>query len=439
MGVAEDCAFLLGYRPWYPEGHPLRYRGIPVRGVKMLVIAEDWETVRDIFTNDAGGDANGMFFKFLPVEAIVKKSRNGSTISQIIVESTVKGVKRVSSVTFDTVVSYKINPRSFESKDWDVIHVDEPIPEDLWKAVSRGLISRGGKFWWLFTPLCFPWMYEFITTQAKEDPASYWWFQATMEDNPTLDAKRRADYLATLPPDELACRLNGIPLSRGRRVYGLFDEARHVWVSGDFPPGWRDERTPPYSWACGYAIDPHPKTPHAVLFTAISPQGDFFIFDEFFSHVPIKELARAINHKLRRLRVCWQLCDKFAWNEDCDTGRTWADALWEEGLQVQPGSKRLQEGLMRTQEIWSPNARHKVYVMPHCREFLREIRLYSFDKEDKPVDKDDHMMECLYRTVLHTELRFQPLIRSTEPTHELAAEASRLYNPSLSLSMEFAN
>jgi len=38
--------------------------------------------------------------------------------------------------------------------------------------------------------------------------------------------------------------------------------------------------------------------------------------------------------------------------------------------------------------------------------FLREISNYCFDKENKPMDKDDHMMECLYRTVVHNDLAY---------------------------------
>ena len=50
LGVVEDCSWLLGERPFFPVGHPLRRLGIPDHGVKLMVIAEDWDKVREIFT-----------------------------------------------------------------------------------------------------------------------------------------------------------------------------------------------------------------------------------------------------------------------------------------------------------------------------------------------------------------------------------------------------
>jgi len=52
LGVVEDCCWLIGYRPFFPEGHPLRTLGIPKHGVKGFVVAEDWDKVKEIFTND---------------------------------------------------------------------------------------------------------------------------------------------------------------------------------------------------------------------------------------------------------------------------------------------------------------------------------------------------------------------------------------------------
>src|SRR3990172_3526965 len=65
IGVVEDCSWLLGERPYMPEGHPLRRAGIPAHGVKGLVLAEDWENVREIFTEDKNEERPGKFFEYL--------------------------------------------------------------------------------------------------------------------------------------------------------------------------------------------------------------------------------------------------------------------------------------------------------------------------------------------------------------------------------------
>jgi hypothetical protein len=54
-GVAEDCSWLLGFRPFYPSTDPAHIAGIPQdRPVKGLVITTDWDKVDEIFTSQRG-------------------------------------------------------------------------------------------------------------------------------------------------------------------------------------------------------------------------------------------------------------------------------------------------------------------------------------------------------------------------------------------------
>ena len=421
IGVVEDCCWLLGERPFFPENHPLRRMGIPTPGVKGLVVAEDWDKVHEIFTNAESADRPGKFFEFLPADVVkgTTKTQKGQ-INSITVKVKIDGRDRESIIIFDTVRSYWNNPRSFESSDWDFIHLDEPVPQELWTAVSRGLLDRGGHSWWLLTPLGFPWMYEHMIAQQVVDPRNHWYFEASMDDNPLLDETAKRLYLESLPEDERQCRQDGKPLAHGRRVYGHFDIKRHIWGSWikqdpksevqivvPPPKGWKDLHTPPANYCCGYSLDPHPQTPHAVLFTAIAPNGDVYFYDELFDKCLIRELATKIIAKAVLVNLQWQLCDPSAWIENPDTGRCWADTLHENGLFVIRASKDKSNGIMQTQEIWSPTRKTNVYVMPHMTTFLKEIKSYFFDRENKPVDKNDHIMECLYRTVVHDNLTFR--------------------------------
>ena len=193
LGVVEDCSWLLGERPFFPVGHPLRRLGIPDHGVKLMVIAEDWDKVREIFTEDASGDRLGKFFYYLPKSKVsnIKRTQTG-VICQMTVTNEIDGRKRESLLVFETVKSFKNNSASMESGDYDAIHGDEPFPEEMWKALSRGLVDRNGAAWFLMTPLKFPWIYEQAVEGAVNDPDVWWWFDATMDDNPLLgeEAKR---------------------------------------------------------------------------------------------------------------------------------------------------------------------------------------------------------------------------------------------------------
>lgn len=408
IGVIEDCCFALGFRPFFPEGHPLRYHGIPDRGVKILVIAEDWDKVKEIFTsNEPGSEKPGKFFEWLPPDSIVKVEKNSlGVIYCIYVQSKVKGRLRKSAIFFDTVRSYKSNGAAHESSDWDVIHCDEPIPQDMWIAASRGLIDRKGHAWMLLTPLREAWLYDYMCENAINHPEIFWTLHADMLDNPTLSKEECELFLGQLSPEERECREKGIPLQSGRLVYHHFDEKKHV-IKGT-PKGWENPWTPPEDWDVAYAIDPHPQTPHAVLFAAISPKAVVF-FSEIFEKCPFgtvndeqgrilqKGLADKIRERIATQNVIYEICDPTAWIADPDTGLCWADKLHELGLKVQKASKAKTQGIMTMNDWFAGVHEKKIFVVDTCVNFLREIRKYHYDKDNKPVDKNDHLMECMYR------------------------------------------
>lgn len=425
IGVVEDISWAIGERPFFPVDHELRTKGIPEYGVKGLILSEDWEKVHEIFTNPEGGDRMGKFFTYLPKKNIAGTTRTQKgIINSITTKNKIHGFERESLLVFDTVKSFLNNPRSFESSDWDFIHVDEPIMEDLWVAVSRGLIDRRGKYWWLLTALGFPWMYDHFEKQVKAEPARFHMFEASMDDNPLLDQQAKLDYLNQLPPDELECRRNGKPLAYGRRVYGHFNEKSHVWDKDYLPSAeWKDARTPPPSFCCQYALDLHPQTPHAVLFTGTAPDGTIYVFDEFFEKLLIREVAQKVQTRRSRLRIQYELCDPSAWIENPDTGYAWVHTLYEHGLNVIRASKDKTDGIISAQGVWKDR---RIIVMPHCVNFIREIKKYFFDKENKPVDKDDHMMENFYRLHSHNQFRYIPPPSKVKNTVQIKDEFSHV-------------
>lgn len=412
MGTAEDVAWLIGYRPWYPEGHELRYKGIPTHGVKGLVISEDWDKVKEIFTNDESEERQGKFWEFLPEELVKKKHRNEKgIIVQITVVSEVHGIKRESTVIFETVKAYKQNPRAFESGDYDFIHIDEPVPKALWVAVSRGLIDRGGCAWWLLTPISEVWMYSEMVSNAKEQPDLYWWFEATMDDNPLLTEEAKLLYLSQLSEDEREARRAGKPLAYGRLVFADYDEAYHDVESA--PQGWQGYK-PSFGSMVGYAIDIHPQTPHAVLFIAVNADDSIDVYDELFVKCRINELAQMITARLAGVRVHYGLCEPAAWNEDQGSGVCHADTLYEMGLDVLPGSKRKELAIILTQQLFKQRAR-VVRIHKRCKHLRRELREHYFDKDNKPVDANDHLIECLRRLVIHDGLKYYSPYATEKP------------------------
>lgn len=434
LGVVEDVCWLIGYRPFFPEGHPLRTLGIPQHGVKGLVIAEDWDKVKEIFTNKDSKERQGKFFDFLPEDFIVKTHTNEKgIIDQISVRSIVDGQERTSIVYFDTVRSFKQAPASFESSDWDFIHIDEPVMKELWEAVSRGLIDRGGYSWQLFTPLKEIWMYNEMLDNAKEKPHLYWWFEATMDDNPLLSEEDKELYLSQLPEDVRDARRKGLPLAYGRLVLSDYDEDTHLFEGNH--PTWPAISKPPFKdWMVAYAIDTHPQTPHAALFIAVNKEGDIDVYDEIYQKGKIRELAALVTHKLKGTRVQYGLCEPAAWNEDQGSGFKYADMFNEEGLDLIPGSKRKEDAIMLLQQLFKQRKRN-LRIHARCKRLRWELINHYFDKENKPEDKNDHILECFRRLVIHDNLTYYPAYHTASPL-QFTTERSLAVNQShLSLSL----
>lgn len=392
MGVAEDTAWLRGERVWYPKGSPERTAGIPQRPVKLLVLTTDWEKVDEIFTSERG-DRPGKVWSFLERGSVKKKIKNSSgVISEL-------ELHNGSILRFDTMKSYMSNPMGAESSDFDAIHVDEPVPEQMYKAHARGLMDRQGSCWFTLTPLSQMWIVDMFEGE-KVLPDITWFEAGSVYDNPYLTPEAIAEFESLLTEDEKQCRLHGLPLELAGLVYKQFNTNKHVLES--LPQtwreaGWTDWHRPPLDWPVYTFIDPHPQTPHAVLFGVATPTDHLVLYDEIFEKITIDELAKRILEKQDGRYVFTTQMDPLGFIEHPITSQSFADVLRDHGLVVEKAVKDLSNGIMETQAALSKDY---IYVVPTLKRFLWEIRRYCWKEgENKPVDKDDHMMENFYRMV----------------------------------------
>lgn len=400
MGCAEDCAWLLGYRPWYLEGETARRSGIPQHPVKLLVITTDWDKVDEIFTSQKG--EGGKLWKMLP-RGFVKSTRRNHTGAIDTIECENGSVLR-----FDTVKSFANNPQGSESSDWDGIHVDEPCTEEQWKASSRGLMDRNGKAWFTLTPLTQFWINdlffpgEYNQRKQRDDVFS---ISGSTTDNPHLSRAAIEAFMSELSEDEIQCRIHGIPLELSGLVYKQFQYARHVLQR--VPVGWADYHRPPANYLVNLRIDPHPQTPHAVLFEAVSPFKQRFFFHEIFKHCTIGELCKDIKDVCEGYYINSVKIDPIAKINDPLTGSCMMTEFWKHGILAQEATKAKAFGILNTQSILKADPQ-QLFVCPTLRRFLFEIHRYCYDKENKPIDKDDHMMENMYRMLSDEVFWFDP-------------------------------
>ncbi len=415
LGGAEDCAWAIGERPWYDKDDPIRFVGIPQRSTKGLIIVADWDKAHEIFTNPVKGQGQGKLFKFLPHGSIERMAKNNAgVISEISVKSIWGGI---STIMLDTVKSFMSNPMGQESSDWDWIHVDEPCPKKMWVANSRGLIDRHGSAWFTCTPLDQPWIndmfvprdqFRLTSGETIEKDENHLMIVGTSYDNEYNTPAALAMFEADLTDEEKDCRIKGIPLALSGLVYKEFHPSDSIYRGT--PSGWDGPMSPPLNYTIRLAIDPHPQVPHAVLFAATSPEGQVFFFAEIFRKFPsAKELCEAINDIVGPRYVQIFLCDPAAYVPSNIDQSVMADVLIENGVFVEKASKDLSRGIITTQAelaatLTSPRGKQckKMLFGEHLRETRWEFDHYTWNpkRPNHPIDKDDHMMENLYRLVL---------------------------------------
>ncbi len=408
-GCAEDCAWLRGERPWLPETDAGRLSGIPQHPVKGLVITTNWDKVDEVYTSNRGTE--GKLWRFLPRDGFVKRTTRNHEGKICIVECA-----NGSTLRFATVRSWLNDPQSIESTDYDFIHIDEPCPESMWKGASRGLVDRDGFAWFTLTALTEPWIVDSFLPGGNFAQRMFK-VEGSIYDNPYLQADAIKMFEATLTDDERECRLYGKPLHLAGLVYKSFKYDKHVLQ--ELPKGWRDFSTPPRDWSYYYYIDPHPRTPNACLLLVVSPHERLYFFHDIFERTTMKEMCEQMKPFLTNCHVIRGRVDPLAYIPDPETDRCWADELALHGFPADRAIKAPLQGINRANERLkeSPTT---VFFSPSCRRTLYEIQRYHWDEEkNKPVDKDDHMMENFYRAILDEPCYVNPKIYSKQITQEV--------------------
>lgn len=435
MGASEACAWAIGYRPWYElsfnvlgkggeitrrhEGRPDHeacFFGIPRRPTKGLIIVQDWDKAHEIFTSEEDGIGRGKLFKFLPdlrknddgkSPGIIRATRQSTgAISTLYIRSIHGGI---STIHLDTVRSFKSDGMGQESSNWDWVMVDEPCPQLMWKAVARGLVDAHGSAWFNCTPLRERWINDMFigsprTIIDQNNPnlftvkgANRWVMVGSMHDNPHLSAAAKQEFISDLSEDEIETRIEGKPSHYQGLIYPQFGYAKHVYTEP--PHGWKDMSTPPANYKVRFAIDPHTKNPHAVLFSATAPTGEVYFFAEIFERSLASDLARDILNITKNYDVDSAPCDWIAFEESPRDGSAMVDDFDKEGLIVHKATRALSRGILETRRALSrPNY---IFFSSYLERTLYEFDCYAWDPiKEKPIDSNDHMMENFYRMVL---------------------------------------
>lgn len=423
-GIVDDVADALGFRPWelpeelvakgleyiwanlhlVPNAAKTRIR-IPAR---ILIVAEDWDKADEIFVRGTPERA-GLLTRYIPEDALEGTRQHHSGVPCEF------RFKNGSSICIETEKSFINNPKSAEGGQYDKIHYDEPKKRALRDAYARGLADTHGFESFTLTPLAEPWIKNEIYDKAGIDPeVENFFFHA--EDNPHISQDGWKNFVSKLDDLQKEARAEGKWTHLHGLVYPQFSSA-HVKDGGnvcdEIPPKWAQENASLY-----VAIDPHPKKPMTAIFMLADSKGRLTVCDEVYKEALIPEFCELINLKAAEwgMTPITYLIDPLAFENDPRDGLCWADDFISAGIFVEPAPKRKSAGILavrkQLKEEITTDGKSRIVrnmaISKNCKRTIFEFQNYMFREPtqkygidtEKPVDKEDHAVECIYRLVL---------------------------------------
>jgi len=368
------------YPKWYPVEN--RFSG----AIKGRIIAKD-------FQKGVGEVIIPFLDEWLDESLVAKKYRNPIGVP-------VKWTLKNGSV-FD-ILSHEQNTEQYEGWKGHIAWFDEPPPREKYIATLRGLVDWRGRNWLTLTPLTQPWIYDEIYTNP--DHKRIHCVTVNMRDNPHLDELAIQEFEASLTEEEKEARIHGRFLHLSGLVYKEFNPNHHIVDDFEIPP----------LWTRYMAIDPHERTPTAVMWFAVDPKGNHWIYDELWLEgADLKTIALGILSQEGRDPPRIRLIDP---HNDKDNliagGFNVRKELMKHGVfctransDTQLGKSRIRKALKPMYNLLSKTLQPQLRVFRSCTQTIYEFQHYLWDNykhnpeqyglKDQVRKKDDHFMDCL--------------------------------------------
>jgi len=321
------------------------------------------------------------------------------------------------------LMTYDQGVKEFESATLGWAWFDEPPPLAIFKATVARM-----RIFITATPLTgSAWMYDHILTY-EGDGGQRDFIEAGVSCNciehgtrGILHHKDIEKMIAEYDEEDMQARVHG----KFQHLIGIVFKAfkRKIHVIKPFSINTRDFMTIE-------ALDPHPRNPDAVMFVAVDRKGNKYVTDELYDNFKTFELADRIHKIEDRHRIELRMADPAAFvknqHDDDPEEETLAGKLLNKyDLDFVPASKNrtqanraikdaLDYEIVGDEMVISP----EIYIFDTCQRTIWELEHLQWDDWrgkaaerknplEKPMDKDDHMIENLGRILL-LNLQFIP-------------------------------
>lgn len=311
------------------------------------------------------------------------------------------------------IMSFEQAVEEFESANLGFVWIDEICPNAIYKAcISR--LRNGGLMWIGATPLTgSAWMYDDIIANENNESgfrtyveADVWSACVTRGVRGYLTEENINRMIAQYDDDDKQARIYGRFQHLTGLVFKQWNRKIHVVKPFSFTP---------YQMSVIELIDPHPRNEDAVLWLAVDKYNRKIVVNGLYMSGPIQEISFRIKNIASEYHITRRLGDPSMFITEQHHDVSLAKMFKDKGLVYEPATKyrtasdqKIRDCLHYQEvggKILTPP---ELYVFDNCQRLIYEMEHYRWDDwsakskdsknpKEKPVDKDDHMIECLGR------------------------------------------
>ncbi|AUX83691.1 terminase large subunit [Pseudomonas phage NV1] len=350
------------------------------------------DTTRDILQSELLGDwkdpeafGTGMIPKEHIVDTVRREGKPGCV--QAVVVKHVSGGN--SSLIFK---SYEMSQDKFMGTAIDIIWLDEECPKDIYTQCVTRTATRNGIVYLTFTPE--HGLTEIVKDFLQEIKPGQFLVHASWEDAPHLDEKVKEQLLSVYTPAERKMRAEGMPMLGSGVVFPITED-RVVCEPFAIPDHFKKI----------IGIDLGIDHPNAIACIAWDSEADkYYLYDERSERGETLSMhADAIYLKGGHSIPVVVPHDAFK-RDGAGTGRKFVDLLRDnhnlnvvyEAFSNPPGTDGKHGGNSVEFGVnWMMGAmdRGDFKVFPHCKEFLKEMKMYH-RKDGQIIDRNDDVISA---------------------------------------------
>jgi hypothetical protein len=372
--------------------------------------------------------------------------------------------ERVLGESIIQFMSYDQDPSDFASGDCHIILHDEPPKYDIWRESRARVMRVDGtmllSMTWPDNPaIPVDWIFDEVYDKAR-DGGTIEWINIFTTENPHLNQAAVGQRASEMSEAERSVRIYGQPIRFSNRVHPLFTSEQRWWcprcgeevIADDgskcfkckYPDIFTFCHVSPISvvreWPVIFALDPHPRKPHMMMWCQIDPSDDVGIIrtaDVAGGCEDVRDKVQEIEsecgwHSIRRI-----IDPNMARSPSGSTrDLTWQDEFARVGIDCDlaidsdPGRARINDYL-------KPDGRTKrprIIFDPGCDNAITQMKRYVWDdyrsmtRDIKQVPKakyDDYPTMLKY--VMNSDPNFRDLRDLGRVYHRFEARSTLGY------------